>query len=91
VVRDVVGYETAAEALTMRAILNSPHIKAYIDNPRGHVWQTGDDGELDIFAYGEGEYCNGPLCVKCGYGFCHHCHSDGAEHDCSEMGKGESL
>jgi len=40
---------------------------------RGHVWKRDEDGTLDIFAYNPSEYCNGPLCVKCGYGFCHHC------------------
>lgn len=41
---------------------------------RGHIWKRDEDGSLDIFAYNLSEYCNGPRCVKCGYGFCHHCH-----------------
>ena len=39
---------------------------------KGHVWQTTEYG-VDIFAYSPSEYCNGPRCIHCGYGFCHHC------------------
>lgn len=44
------------------------------ENARGHEWLTNDDGSIDIFGYDAG-YHNGPRCVKCGYGFCHHCQS----------------
>jgi hypothetical protein len=51
-------------------------MRAYELDPKGHEWAKNDyDGEVDIFAYNPSEYCNGPLCVKCGYGFCHHCES----------------
>jgi len=46
---------------------------------RGHFWKRDDiiypDGYVgaDIFAYEGGQYCNGPKCETCGYGFCHHC------------------
>lgn len=43
---------------------------------KGHIWMTigeGEDEYLDIFAYEEGAYHNGPRCKVCGYGFCHHC------------------
>ena len=52
----------------------------------GHVWMTrkesdpdlydGDteyDNQIDTFAYTPSEYCNGPVCKNCGYGFCQHC------------------
>lgn len=48
---------------------------------RGHHWQTLADGDIDIFGYEGGEYHNGPICVNCGYGYCHHCH-DVPEVDC---------
>lgn len=52
---------------------------SFFDPPKdskGHVWETLDDGTLDIFAYEEGSYHNGPRCKVCGYGFCHHCHKE---------------
>lgn len=59
----------------------SEEVRDYTINTRGHKWATCgdyfDDGEEDnevyMFGYTSGEYCNGPKCVKCGYGFCHHC------------------
>lgn len=42
-------------------------------NRRGHVWKKEEDGDIDIFGMSAGHH-NGPVCVKCGYGFCHHCH-----------------
>ena len=46
-----------------------------------HRWQTyGED--IDIFAYMVGEYHNGPRCVTCGFGFCHHCNPGGYETAC---------
>jgi hypothetical protein len=57
----------------------------YVDNPRGHVWKLDEDGEIDYFGY-DGDVHNGPLCVNCGYGFCHHC-VRGPEHDCPSLGK----
>jgi len=56
-----------------------PH--TYIDNPRGHRWETDEDGDIDIFAYNPEDPHNGPRCVKCGYGFCHHC-EDGPNEEC---------
>lgn len=56
----------------------------YVKNTRGHVWATDEDGVLDIFAYEGGDYHNGPKCVKCGYGFCHHC-KEGPAKDCSSQ------
>jgi len=56
----------------------------YETEARGHVWKRDeDDGEIDIFAYEGGEYHNGPLCVNCGYGFCHHC-NDLPDEACSK-------
>ena len=46
-------------------------------NKRGHVWETYvDSKEVDLFSYMRGEYHNGPRCIVCGYGFCHHCKGD---------------
>ena len=50
-------------------------------NNRGHVWKTEDDGEVDIFGNGA-DFHNGPLCIRCGYEFCHHCQELPSE-DCS--------
>jgi hypothetical protein len=57
---------------------------AYIENPRGHVWVKDEDGEVDILAFDvetETQGHNGPRCMVCGYGFCHHCQS-APDHDC---------
>jgi hypothetical protein len=54
----------------------------YEEHPRGHIWKVDDDGDLDIFAFACGPYCNGPRCVTCGYGFCQHCTNEEAEVDC---------
>lgn len=63
----------------------------YITETRGHVWKTDEGGEVDIFAYeGDGQYCNGPRCVNCGEGFCHHCENYETPFDCSAVGKSES-
>ena len=48
-------------------------MRDYEKNTMGHQWAEIWEGEVDIFAYEEGEFHNGPRCVKCGYGFCHHC------------------
>jgi hypothetical protein len=49
-------------------------MRPYELNPMGHVWRRNDyNEEVDVFGYEEGEYHNGPVCVRCGYGFCHHC------------------
>ena len=47
-------------------------LRPYERNPMGHVWKTDDAGGVDIFGFDGGTH-NGPICVKCGYGFCHHC------------------
>lgn len=39
---------------------------------KGHRWKREDDGAIDIFGVEWGHH-NGPICVNCGYGFCHHC------------------
>lgn len=46
----------------------------YIDDTRGHEWKLDEEGKVDILGYNPGCPHNGPVCVKCGYGFCHHCH-----------------
>jgi hypothetical protein len=42
-----------------------------------------EDGEIDIFAYEYGEYCNGPKCEVCGKGFCHHCNPECYDEECN--------
>jgi hypothetical protein len=67
----------------------------YGDN-RGHTWITYADNDaafegneaIDIFAYEQGEYHNGPRCKVCGYGFCHHCNK-GPQVDCTGTKKYE--
>ena len=54
----------------------------YITNTRGHVWKLTDEGEIDILAYYPYDPHNGPLCIICGYGFCHHC-QDEPDCDCT--------
>lgn len=50
------------------------HQRAYEVNTFGHEWvKNDDDGSINIFAFNPSRFCNGPLCIKCGYGFCHHC------------------
>jgi hypothetical protein len=56
--------------------------RAYVKNSKGHEWKRDEEGDIEIFAYTNGDHHNGPRCVKCGYGFCHHC-SDGPQEDCS--------
>ena len=43
-----------------------------MDN-KGHTWITDSTGNIDIFMYDNGHYCNGPQCSVCGYSFCQHC------------------
>lgn len=43
-----------------------------------HFWKRKEDGEIDEFAY-EGDFHNGPVCVRCGDSFCKHCEPDGYE------------
>jgi hypothetical protein len=50
---------------------------------KGHEWVRDDDGNIDVFAYSAGQFCNGPVCSKCGYGYCHHCHLDVPPKECS--------
>lgn len=37
-----------------------------------HDWERNEDGSIDIFGM-ESEFHNGPLCIRCGYSYCHHC------------------
>lgn len=39
--------------------------------------------KIDIFAYEAGEYHNGPLCIRCGKGSCHHCHPEIYTEECT--------
>lgn len=59
--------------------------REYEINPMGHVWET-EDGSIDIFAYSVGSIHNGPRCVNCGYGFCHHCQPK-PDHECARPRK----
>ena len=55
-------------------------VRGYETNPRGHKW-VAEDGVVNIFAFNPSDLHNGPLCEKCGYGFCHHCEA-GPDNDC---------
>lgn len=46
-----------------------------------HTWRLNDN-EIDIFGLDEG-YHNGPICVVCGYSFCHHCYDEVPVKTCS--------
>ena len=48
---------------------------------RGHTWEREYE-EVAIFAYEAGDYHNGPRCINCGYGFCHHC-QEGPTESCT--------
>jgi len=39
----------------------------------GHVWETKEDGTINMWSLNN-EPHNGPRCVNCQKGFCHHCH-----------------
>lgn len=55
-----------------------------------HLWKTYDgqgtvnknDPNIDICAYSSGDVHNGPVCINCGYGFCHHCHPEEYDSEC---------
>lgn len=59
--------------------------REYEKDNKGHVWMLNEDGNVDIFGYDVGDH-NGPVCEKCGYGFCHHC-SDVPKENCTEEKK----
>ena len=46
-----------------------------------HKWQKLSNGNINDFAYSFG-YCNGPMCVECGYYFCEHCKPEGYDSEC---------
>lgn len=52
-----------------------------------HKFKRTEGGDIDIFAYQSGEYHNGPECVRCGAGFCHHCHRERYDERCSPRAK----
>lgn len=49
---------------------NEHNLKLAIES--GHDWELNDDGEIDFWAYQNGDH-NGPRCKKCGYFYCEHC------------------
>jgi hypothetical protein len=61
----------------------------YRTNTHGHTWIRNEDGEIDIFAYDHGDH-NGPRCMVCGYGFCHHC-KDEPSKECDRIQRDISL
>ncbi len=55
----------------------------FAKKPRGHVWAINEYGFIDLFAYESGQIHNGPRCINCGYGFCHHCSNQKTPHKCN--------
>ena len=53
----------------------------YIVNPRGHKWRETEEHDIAMFVV-EAQFCNGPMCLKCGYSFCQHCNKGAAKEDC---------
>jgi hypothetical protein len=50
-----------------------------------HTWKRYEDGvDIDIFAYEPYNPHNGPVCERCGEGFCHHCEPDCYHYVCPE-------
>lgn len=41
----------------------------------GHIWETDDEGEVDMFALSV-NFHNGPRCSACEYSFCEHCEKE---------------
>ena len=56
-----------------------------------HKW-IKEGKEINVFAYEEGKYHNGPKCLVCGFGFCHHCYPEGYDTKCpcSSLGSDDS-
>ncbi len=52
------------------------------EKTKKHIWIKDDDGDIEIFAYMEGESHNGPKCKVCSFGFCHHCFPEGYDTPC---------
>lgn len=52
-----------------------------------HKW-IKDGKDIDIFAFEEGGYHNGPRCSVCGFGFCHHCYPEGYNTGCPHVPMG---
>lgn len=48
----------------------------------GHLWKRDSDGMIDWFAGQNYGIHNGPLCVRCGDGFCEHCNPEKIREDC---------
>lgn len=57
-------------------------MRSYIQNSKGHLWKKNESGSVDIFGL-EADPHNGPLCVQCGYAFCHHCDHE-PKYTCAE-------
>lgn len=70
-----------------------PPVNIHEEYPE-HDWERDKNGDIDYFAY-EGDYHNGPACMRCNYAFCIHCDPDGwnkepciiDEYKCPKCGK----
>lgn len=49
-----------------------------------------DKRKVDKFGFEAGEFHNGPLCVRCGEGFCIHCHPERMNEECGKKSKKKS-
>lgn len=61
----------------MTRLISDQSTTELTDDPaRQHDWQRDEDDDIDIFAFNPHDPHNGPVCVRCGEGFCHHCEPD---------------
>jgi hypothetical protein len=59
-----------------------PVIRGGWKERRKHKWKRNSYGTIDYFAGVDCGYHNGPLCLKCGFSFCEHCHPEGYDSEC---------
>ncbi len=59
-------------------------MEPFFNDDKGHVWKLDKNGEVDDVAFDEwGHY--GPVCIKCGYGFCVSCYDTAELPVCEKM------
>lgn len=56
--------------------------KAYMNNPRGHLWKRDKEGEIEWCESMADPYHQGPQCEVCRQKWCISCFEDGPNKDC---------